>query len=208
MRPRRAGRASSSALIGRSNSHPFSQVLRVGLIRPPSVCSGVPYHLARFLHDMVWLPSMSGRVLVTLSTILLMLLSACSALTPSPTIRPALTATTCKPASVTQSNQVGIALYTQHRFEAAKTKFTEAVAQGPKCAEAHYNLGLSLSYLGEKEEARVHFLEAANLAPGNQVIWDSPALRPYGDPQKEKKTTKTAAEQAPGAFSNRSRMGY
>ena len=78
---------------------------------------------------------------------------------------------------------------------------------GPTCAEAHYNLGLSLSYLGAKDEAREHFIQAADLAPGNQVIWDSPALRPYGDPQKEKKSTKAATDQAPGAFSNRARLG-
>jgi Tfp pilus assembly protein PilF len=154
------------------------------------------------------LPPMSSRTLVLALTPVLVLLSACSALTPEPTIRPALAASGCKPASVVENNQAGIALYTQHRFEAAKTKFTEAVAAAPKCAEAHYNLGLSLSYLGEKEAARSHFLEAATLAPGNQIIWDSPALRPYGEPQKEKKSTKTAAEQAPGAFSNRSRPGY
>jgi len=102
-----------------------------------------------------------------------------------------------------------MALYKEGRYEAAKEKFTEAVTLGPACAEAHYNLGLSLSYLGEKDDARQHFIEAANLAPGNQVIWDSPALHPYGDPQKEKekKSTKAATEQAPGAFGNRGRVG-
>ena len=97
-----------------------------------------------------------------------------------------------------------MALYKEHRLEEAKVKFLAAVSDGPKCAEAHYNLGLALSYLGAKDEARGHFLEAANLAPGNQVIWDSPALRPYGEPQLEKKKKETASEQAPGAFGNRS----
>ncbi len=70
------------------------------------------------------------------------------------------------------------------------------------------NFGLALNYMGAKDEAREHFIEAANLAPGNQVIWDSPALHPYGEPQKEKKaSSKPATEQAPGAFGNRSRMG-
>lgn len=122
-------------------------------------------------------------------------------------VRPPLGATACKPSNVIKTNQAGIMLYNERRFEAAKQKFSEAVSEGPKCAEAHYNLGLSLSYLGAKQEAREHFIEAANLAPGNQVIWDSPALRPYGEPQKEKKTTKAATEQAPGAFGSRGRLG-
>jgi tetratricopeptide (TPR) repeat protein len=110
------------------------------------------------------------------------------------------------PSTVSRHNQAGIALYKQRRLEAAKTEFLAAVTEGPKCAEAHYNLGLALTYLGEKGEAREHFLEAANLAPGNQVIWDSPALRPYGEPQKEPKK-ETAVEQAPGGFGNRGRLG-
>ena len=131
----------------------------------------------------------------------------CSVFTPASTIRPPLSASACKPPIVAQNNQAGIALYNERRFEAAKTKFLEAVTDGPKCAEAHYNLGLALSYLGVKQDAREHFLEAANLAPGNQIIWDSPALHPYGEPQKEKKPTKAATEQAPGAFGNRGRVG-
>jgi tetratricopeptide (TPR) repeat protein len=131
---------------------------------------------------------------------------ACST-TKSAAVRPPLPAVGCKPVGVVQSNQTGMALYSERRFEAAKEKFTEAVTMGPACAEAHYNLGLSLSYLGAKDDARQHFMEAANLAPGNQVIWDSPALHPYGEPQKEKKSTKAATEQAPGAFGNRGRLG-
>ncbi len=60
--------------------------------------------------------------------------------------------------------------------------------------------------LGEKEEARTHLLQAADLAPGNAVIWDSPVLRPYGEPQKEKKKS-PASEQSPGSFGNRGRLG-
>ena len=56
------------------------------------------------------------------------------------------------------------------------------MAGAPTSAEAHYNLGLALFALGESDQAREHFIEAANLAPGDKVIWDSPALRPYGSP--------------------------
>ena len=139
---------------------------------------------------------------------MLFIFPACSMGTPAPTIRPPLSASACKPPGVAQNNQAGMALYNERRFDAAKAKFLQAIADGPTCAEAHYNLGLALSYLGGKEEAREHFLEAANLAPGNQIIWDSPALHPYGEPLKEtKKPTKAATEQAPGAFGNRSRPG-
>jgi tetratricopeptide (TPR) repeat protein len=133
--------------------------------------------------------------------------SGCSILNPPSALRPTLPANNCQPLSVSQHNLTGIAHYKERRLEPAKEEFLIAVAEGPQCAEAHYNLGLALTYLGEKEEARKHFIEAANLAPGNQVIWDSPALRPYGEPQKEKKKKDTAAEQAPGGFSNRGRLG-
>jgi len=133
--------------------------------------------------------------------------SGCSVLNPPPPLRPALAANGCKPTSVAQHNLAGMAHYKERRFEPAKAEFLMAVSDGPKCAEAHYNLGLALTYLGEKEKARTHFLEAANLAPGNPVIWDSPALRPYGEPQKEKKKKETAAEKAPGGFGNRGQPG-
>lgn len=127
---------------------------------------------------------------------------------PPPPLRPTLPANNCQPLSVTRHNLAGIAHYKERRLEPARNEFLIAVEEGPKCAEAHYNLGLTLTYLGEKEEAHKHFLEAADLAPGNQVIWDSPALRPYGDPQKEPKKKKdTAAEKAPGGFGNRGQLG-
>ena len=133
--------------------------------------------------------------------------SGCSILNPSSPLRPTLPANNCQPLSVSQHSLTGIAHYKERRFEPAKTEFLIAVEEGPKCAEAHYNLGLALWYLEEKEEAHKQFIEAANLAPGNQVIWDSPALHPYGEPQKEKKKKDTASEQSPGAFGNRGRMG-
>ena len=148
-----------------------------------------------------------GRYSALISLGSLLVVTACSMFTSAPTIRPPLSAVGCKPLLVVTENQAGMTLYNERRFEAAKAKFIDAVSNGPNCAEAHYNLALALSQLGAKEEAHQHFLEAATLAPGNQVIWDSPALHPYGEPQKEKKTTKAATEQAPGAFGNRGRMG-
>jgi hypothetical protein len=49
---------------------------------------------------------------------------------------------------------------------------------------------LALNALGDTEQARQQFLEAANLAPGDKVIWDSPALRPFGNPDSPKKAAK------------------
>jgi hypothetical protein len=35
--------------------------------------------------------------------------------------------------------------------------------------------------MGDQAGAKKHFIEAANLAPGNKVIWNSPPLRVYGN---------------------------
>src|SRR5207249_3182635 len=111
-----------------------------------------------------------------------------------------LPANGCQPAAAVKHNLAGTAHYKERRLEPAKEEFLAAVSAAPKCAEAHYNLGNVLWYLGERDDAHTHYIEAANLAPGNQVIWDSPALHPYGEPQKEKKKKETAAEQSPGGF--------
>src|SRR5438876_812082 len=100
---------------------------------------------------------------------LFLTLGGCSYFHAAPALRPALPTNGCKPTAVVDSNKAGIARYNERRMEAAKEKFLAAVEQGPKCAEAHYNLGLVLNYMGAKDEAREHFIEAANLAPGNQV---------------------------------------
>lgn len=148
------------------------------------------------------------RAASAVAAFLAVTMSGCSWLNPPPPLRPPLPAHGCQPASVVKYNQAGIGHYKERWLEAAKTEFLMAVSEGPKCAEAHYNLGNTLWYLGQKEEARTHLLQAADLAPGNAVIWDSPVLRPYGEPQKDtKKKKETASEQAPGAFGNRGRFG-
>jgi Flp pilus assembly protein TadD len=76
----------------------------------------------------------------------------------------------------------GLQYYQSGRYVEAKGEFLLALGDAPTSGEAHYNLGLALFALGETDEAREHFIEAANLSPGNKVIWDSPALRPYGSP--------------------------
>jgi tetratricopeptide (TPR) repeat protein len=90
-----------------------------------------------------------------------------------------------------QVNAQGIQEYQSRQFDQAKGHFEQVATGAPNAAEAHYNLGLALFALGESDQAREHFIEAANLAPGDKVIWDSPALRAYGSPdaniQKQQK---------------------
>ena len=83
-----------------------------------------------------------------------------------------------------------------HQFDEAKNYFSQAMTAAPLSGQAHYNYALSLYSLGNIEEARQHFLEAANLAPGDKVIWDSPALSPYGNPEATIK--KAIPQQVPG----------
>jgi tetratricopeptide (TPR) repeat protein len=80
-------------------------------------------------------------------------------------------------AAIDHGNQ----LFAARRYEGASQKYRDALALQPDLPEGHYNLGLTLQYLGEREEMRKHFIKAANLAPGHKKIWDSPALKRYGD---------------------------
>jgi Flp pilus assembly protein TadD len=92
-----------------------------------------------------------------------------------------------KAQAVTLTEQGTQAFQTRH-FEEAKRYFSQAVTEAPESGQAHYNFALALNALGDAEEARQHFIEAANLAPGDKTIWDSPALHQYGNPQTEKTT--------------------
>jgi Tfp pilus assembly protein PilF len=87
------------------------------------------------------------------------------------------------PIPVRQSTDQGIRAYQARQYDIAKGYFEQAVAAAPTSGEAHYNLGLVLYTLGEVGEARDHFREAENLAPGNKVIWDNPTMHQYGDPE-------------------------
>ena len=91
-----------------------------------------------------------------------------------------------QPQAVTLTEQ-GTQAYQAKQFDDAKNYFSQVVATVPQSGPAHYNYALALHALGDTEQARQQFMEAANLAPGDKVIWDSPALRPYGDPESPKK---------------------
>ena len=75
----------------------------------------------------------------------------------------------------------GSRLFREGQWEAARQQFQSAVQQQADLAEAHYNLALCMDRMGDQAGAEKHWREAANLAPGNKVIWDSPFLRRYGN---------------------------
>src|SRR5262245_13381423 len=122
---------------------------------------------------------------ILLLTVIVLAGTACSKQKAKPLVPLAL-----EPGAKTQAvsyTEQGTQAYQARQFEESKKLFSEAMAAAPDSGPAHYNYALSLYSLGETEEARQHFLEAANLAPGDKTIWDSPALHQYGDPQTEKK---------------------
>jgi tetratricopeptide (TPR) repeat protein len=80
------------------------------------------------------------------------------------------------PAVAAQLDQ-GNALYADEKWAEAEQVYRQIIAADPTLAEAHYNLGTALYRAGNKVEAKKHYMEAANLAPGNKVIWDAPPLR-------------------------------
>jgi|SRR5689334_19568514 len=81
-----------------------------------------------------------------------------------------------KPVAAAQIEK-GNALFASRDFAGAEGAYREALTSDSTSAEAHYNLALTLDRVGQQGEAKKHYIEAANLAPGNKVIWDSPPLR-------------------------------
>jgi Flp pilus assembly protein TadD len=74
----------------------------------------------------------------------------------------------------------GNRLFAEHRWTAAIMKYEEATQAQPTLAEAHYNLGMALYRKGPVSAASPHFIEAADLAPGDPIIWNAPPFRKYG----------------------------
>ena len=65
----------------------------------------------------------------------------------------------------------GTQAYQARQFEQAKQYFSQAVTAAPQSGQAHYNYALALNALGDVDDARQHFIEAANLAPGDKIIF-------------------------------------
>jgi len=129
---------------------------------------------------------MKSLALAVATILLLGGMTACSSKPkPKPLVPLALTDGGVKPQAITLTEQ-GTQAYQAKQFEEAKGLFSQAMAMAPQSGQAHYNYALALNALGDTAAARQHFLEAANLAPGDKTIWDSPALSPYGNPESPK----------------------
>ncbi len=84
----------------------------------------------------------------------------------------------------------GNAQFRAGKLEAARVQFQAAIQEQKDLAEAHYNLALTLDRMGNGPAAKQHYIEAANLAPGHKVIWNSPPLRRFGNvPDKPQEAT-------------------
>jgi tetratricopeptide (TPR) repeat protein len=130
---------------------------------------------------------MNMKRLAVLGVVLVLVSMAACAAKRAPRVPLPLAEADARPQAVTWTEQ-GAQAYQAKQFEDAKKYFEQAVAVVPESGQAHYNYALALNALGNAENARQHFLEAANLAPGDKIIWDSPALAPYGDPDTRKRT--------------------
>ena len=127
------------------------------------------------------------KQLVVLGMILALVGTAACSSKRKPLVPLALAEADARPQTVTLTEQ-GTQAYQAKQFGDAKKYFEQAVIAAPESGQAHYNYALALNALGDVETARRHFLEAANWAPGDPVIWDSPALAMYGDPDTKKRT--------------------
>ena len=76
-------------------------------------------------------------------------------------------------------NNEGVGHFKEGHWEISAKHFKEAIAAGPKLAEAHYNLALTLDKMGDHGGATQHFGEALKLAPDNPKIKDSKILKDH-----------------------------
>lgn len=110
-----------------------------------------------------------------MTVLLLSVFVGCSS--PSSRVSNVLTAPNGTKPTVATQLEKGNALFASRDFAGAEDAFRQTITADPTLAEAHYNLALTLDRTGNQAEAKKHYIEAANLAPGNKVIWDSPPLR-------------------------------
>ncbi len=76
-------------------------------------------------------------------------------------------------------NNEGVGHFKEGHWEISAKHFKEAIAAGPKLAEAHYNLALTLDKMGDHGGATQHFGEALKLGPDNPKIKDSKILKDH-----------------------------
>lgn len=113
----------------------------------------------------------------------LVVLCLCGALgCASPTAPPSsvLAAPTGSSADMVAKLEEGNRFFSTKDYAGAEQSYRHTIAAYPASAEAHYNLAVTLDRMGNRGEARKHYIDAANLAPGHKVIWDSPPFRETG----------------------------
>ena len=130
-------------------------------------------------------PVSAMKYLSLLGVVLLLLGSVACAKAKAKPLVPLALESGVKPQAVVLTEQ-GTQAYQSRQFDESKKYFSQAMDLAPQSGPAHYNYALALNALGDTEQARQQFLDAANLAPGDKVIWDSPALRPFGSPEGPK----------------------
>lgn len=119
----------------------------------------------------------SSTWVIALALTSVSLLSACAALEQE---ERTLRAPTGTPVGAAAAMEEGNRHFGAREWALAKTQYETSIKAQPSLAEAHYNLAMTLEMLGDDAAARRHYIEAANLAPGHKVIWDSPPLRQHG----------------------------
>lgn len=76
-------------------------------------------------------------------------------------------------------NKEGVTHAQAGHWDVAEGHFRKALEADPKLAEAQFNLGLSLSKQDKHDEATTAFKKAAELAPDNTMITESPILKEH-----------------------------
>lgn len=125
---------------------------------------------------------MSNRTIVFIAILVVNVLTQGCQSAPKRTVLAAPAGTN---AAAGRHNDEGMQAYQQQQWESAKQHFEAAIAATPELAEAHYNLGMVLYRLGALRDGDAHFIKAANLAPGNKVIWNAPPFSNVAVPEKE-----------------------
>lgn len=117
------------------------------------------------------------RTMTPVAMLMVLVLAGCASERRPPI--EALRAPAGTAAPVMEAMERGNNLFAGQDWTGAKAAYAGILAIDPSLAEAHYNLALTLERLGEKLEARKHYVQAANLAPGNKIIWNAPPLRKF-----------------------------
>lgn len=118
---------------------------------------------------------MNSRVLIVLG-----LCGALGCASPKAPPSSVLAAPTGSPSDMVAKLEEGNRFFVTKDYARAEQSYRQTIAAHPTLAEAHYNLAVTLDRMGNRGEAKKHYMEAANLAPGNKVIWDSPPFRETG----------------------------